>query len=87
MARNVAPGTAALRKRGRKRLMLRIPEHSRALADATGENFLDLCEGYELAWKGVDHWSNKAPAGHELSEYFVLIEALEAEAIALVSKG
>ncbi|MDU0343185.1 hypothetical protein [Bosea rubneri] len=66
--------------------MLRMPEHSRALAAATGESFLDLCEDYELAWAGVEHWSHKASAGHEIREYFVLIEALELEVVALISK-
>lgn len=66
--------------------MLRMPQHRRALAVAGGENFLDLCEGYELAWAGVDHWSHRALAGDEIREYFVLIEALEAEVIALVAK-
>lgn len=66
--------------------MLRLPQHRRALAVAGGENFIDLCEGYELAWAGVDHWSHRTTTVHELREYYELIESLEAEVLALVSK-
>lgn len=67
--------------------MLRMPEHSRALADATGENFLDLCESYELAWAGLNHWS-RAPSdrGEQLKEYQDLIGALEAEVLNLIQQ-
>ena len=67
--------------------MLRMPKHRSTLAGASGENFLDLCEAYELAWAGLDHWSHKPAGINQLDEYHDLIAALEVEVLNIVRSG
>lgn len=40
-----------LHYRGRCRLMLRIPAWRTEFREASGPDFLDVCEAYELAWR------------------------------------
>lgn len=74
------------RARGRQRLMLRMPEHRGALTVATAENFLDLCEAYDLAWTALDHWSHKPDQIDHHNEYHDLIAALEGEVVNFVTQ-
>ncbi|HEV7339812.1 MAG TPA: hypothetical protein VGO06_27840 [Bosea sp. (in: a-proteobacteria)] len=57
------------------------------MAKASGENFLDLCEAYELAWAGLDHWSHKPGEIKQLDEYRDLIAALEVEVLNIIRSG
>lgn len=68
---------------GRQRLRLRLPEHQLAIAAATDDGFLELCEAYELASAAIVHWSrSRMPVRDErLREYRELAASLEKEAV------
>lgn len=82
MRKIVTRGKAtALAERGRRRLMLRMPERRRAIANEFDENFLAICEDYELAWAGLSHWaqSGSDERAERVKEFHDLTVELERE--------
>ncbi len=73
---------ATLQHRGRCRLMLRIPGWRAEFRDATDPDFLDICEAYELAWRGLmvtgDTDTAKVVVG-----YSEMVDCLETVALTL----
>ena len=69
-------------KRGRARLMLRLPLWRAAFQHSSGQNFLDVCEAYDLAYVGLDHWirSDRPIRSDMIAEYRELMASLEFEA-------
>lgn len=71
-----------LHYRGRCRLMLRIPAWRAELRDATDSDFLEICEAYELAWRGVMASANSQAGGYA-DEYREMADWREVEALSL----
>lgn len=71
-----------LQDRGRYRLMLRIPAWRAEFRDASDLDFLDVCEAYELAWRGLMVAEDIA-AGKLAVEYREMVAWLETEALTL----
>ncbi|SEG29037.1 hypothetical protein [Bosea lathyri] len=67
---------------GRARLKLRMPEARAQLERASSESFLDICEAYELAWVGLEHWtkSDASESSEMVAEYRELMASLELDA-------
>lgn len=88
MGNSYKPQVAAIRESGRHRLMLRIPQYRSIFAASSGENFLDLCEAYELAWVALEYWAQTDPSQRDdiRNDYKELVMLLEREAVGLVGK-
>jgi len=71
-----------IEERGRARLKLRFPDWRARFDLAASENFLDVCEAYELAHVGLDYWTRSdAPLRDEMiADYRDLMASLELEA-------
>ena len=74
-------------RRGRARLMLRLPHWRVAFDQSRDPAFLDICEAYELTCNGLAFWiSSDAPKRAErIVEYEALATSLESEAASLAS--
>ncbi|MBN9471943.1 MAG: hypothetical protein J0J10_24535 [Bosea sp.] len=72
-----------LGENGRQRLKSRLPEHRLAIATATDDGFLELCEAYGLASAAIAHWSRSTQPERDerLREYHELVASLEKEAV------
>ena len=69
-------------KRGRARLMMRLPDWRAAFQQSSNRNFLDVCEAYDLAHVGLDYWmrSNRPIRSVMIAEYRELMAFLELDA-------
>jgi hypothetical protein len=67
---------------GRARLKLRMPEARAQLERASSESFFDICEAYELAWVGLEHWTrfDASVSDEMVAEYRELLASLELDA-------
>ncbi|MGO4670735.1 hypothetical protein [Bosea sp. 2RAB26] len=74
-------------KRGRARLMVRLPHWRVVFDQARDPAFLDLFEAYELTCNGLAFWiTSDAPKRAErIAEYEVLATSLELEAASLAT--
>lgn len=74
-------------RRGRARLMLRLPHWRVAFDQSRDPAFLDICEAYELTCNGLEFWrSSDAPTRSErIAEYHELATSLELDAEAMAT--
>jgi hypothetical protein len=65
-----------------------MPEARAQLEHASSESFLDVCEAYELAWVGLEHWtrSDASVSNEMVAEYRELLASLELDARFLATK-
>lgn len=80
---------SALAERGRRRLMLRLPQRRRVFAAAIDENFLDLCAAYELTWQTLGALAQPTAGEHSerLLEYQALAAEIEADAAVMTLRA
>jgi len=71
-----------LQHRGHCRLMLRIPAWRAEFCEGSDPDFLDVCEAYELAWRGL-MVAEDIGAGKLAVEYREMVDWLEIEAVTL----
>ncbi|MET8524108.1 hypothetical protein [Nocardioides sp. NPDC004968] len=71
-----------IEERGRARLKMRFPDWRARFDLAASENFLDVCEAYELAHVGLDYWTRSDAPLHDemIADYRDLMASLELEA-------
>lgn len=70
------------RERGRKKLMLRIPEIRHFLASSASETLSDLFESYDLAADSLERFRTASPTDElRVLEYEGLCREIEAEVV------
>ncbi|MFC7053330.1 hypothetical protein ACFQI3_11590 [Hansschlegelia quercus] len=77
-------------ERGLARLKLLWPGHRAALHArwSLDPHFRELCEAYELAHGGLEHWVRQHPAPRErVEEYKELIDATEQDLIEIIDSS
>ncbi|MBX5222252.1 hypothetical protein HJC02_15515 [Rhizobium sp. NLR4a] len=71
------------RERGRRKLMLRLPDVRHRLADVTSETLGEMFEAYDLAVDALDRFRNERPREDTLiTEYEQLCREIEQEVVA-----
>jgi hypothetical protein len=77
-----------IEERGRARLKLRLPDWRRRFELVSSQSFLDICEAYELAWMGLDHWtrSDEPTSSAIVADYLALVASLELDAKYLAAR-
>lgn len=78
-----------IQERGRARLMLRLPVWRGRFEIASSQSFLDVCEAYELAWMGLEHWARSdTPTSRAVhNDYREIVASLESDAKLFASCG
>ncbi|MBY5527139.1 hypothetical protein ACU8V1_29850 (plasmid) [Rhizobium leguminosarum] len=70
------------RERGRRKLMLRLPDFRRVLADRASETLDEIFEAYDLAADALDRFRRQSPREEVLiKEYEQLCREIEQEVI------
>ncbi len=70
------------RERGRRKLMLRLPDIRHLLKGATGDTLGEMFEAYDLAVDALDRFRNQSPREEKLiSEYEQLCREIEQEVV------
>lgn len=76
------------RERGRKKLMLKIPEVRHLLASSASETLGDLCETYDLATCALDRFRAEGRADEgRILEYERLCRDIEREVVTYCKEG
>lgn len=70
------------RERGRRKLMLRLPDIRHLLANITGETLGEMFEAYDLAVDALDRFRTQSPREDKLiKEYEQLCREIEQEVV------
>jgi hypothetical protein len=70
------------KERGRRKLMLRLPDIRHLLADMTSEALAEMFESYDLAVDALERFRSKSPREEKMiSEYEQLCRDIEQEVV------
>lgn len=77
-----------IQERGRARLKLRFPDWRDCFDLASSLSFLEVCEAYELACTGLEHWTKLDNSSNTamVAEYRGLVTSLALDAQLFASR-